>query len=419
MNAKLADLAAAVMFAGVLTCWAQGYWPVALVEIGSIPGRRDLAGVGHHGAQADSRRVRAVSGLRRSALGHSAACHRPERVSLRNRESRALVGRLRIGLFGGSRGVRPHAGTRTGCFARSCGSALRSACSRWCNISPPKEKSFGYSARNRNACWARSSIRTSARRSWNWFFRWRCINRWWTGGSSLLYVAMAATMFAAVIAAVSRAGVLIVVGELIAILLFAWFRGLMPAGKLWKTVVWAAALSVVLAAVVGWQVTLQKFREPEPYRVRRELLFSSLAMMADRPWTGFGLGTWPAVYPAYARFDNGLAANHAHNDWAEWAAEGGLPFVALAGDAGHLEHPARGRFALGHWRARGVRAQPGGLSAARAGARRAAVSDAGRAGRQEHGAGDSLPLQHRRHCRNNAGCGCSAFWLRVRIYRRH
>jgi O-antigen ligase len=140
---------------------------------------------------------------------------------------------------------------------------------------------------------------------------------------------MAAAMFAATIAAVSRAGVVIIVSELIAILLLAWLRGLMPAGKLWKTVVWAAGLSVVLAAAVGWQVTLQKFREPEPYRVRRELLFSSLAMMADRPWTGFGLGTWPAVYPAYARFDNGLAANHAHNDWAEWAAEGGLPFVAL------------------------------------------------------------------------------------------
>jgi O-antigen ligase len=145
----------------------------------------------------------------------------------------------------------------------------------------------------------------------------------------LLYVAMAAAMFAAAIAAVSRAGVLIVMIELIAILVFAWFRGLIPAGKLWKTAVWAAGLSVVLAAVVGWQVTLQKFREPEPYRVRRELLFSSLAMIADHPWTGFGLGTWPAVYPAYARFDNGLAANHAHNDWAEWPVEGGIPFVAL------------------------------------------------------------------------------------------
>jgi hypothetical protein len=37
------------------------------------------------------------------------------------------------------------------------------------------------------------------------------------------------------------------------------------------------------------------------------------------------------VYPAYARLDNGLVANHAHNDWAEWAAEGGLPFLALLG----------------------------------------------------------------------------------------
>jgi O-antigen ligase len=111
-------------------------------------------------------------------------------------------------------------------------------------------------------------------------------------------------------------------------LLLAWSKGLLPAVNLWKSVAGMAVLGVALAAVVGWQVTLEKFREPEPYRVRRELLFSSLAMIADRPWTGFGLGTWPTVYPAYARFDNGLTANHAHNDWAEWTAEGGLPFLA-------------------------------------------------------------------------------------------
>jgi len=90
-------------------------------------------------------------------------------------------------------------------------------------------------------------------------------------------------------------------------------------------------LSVALAAVVGLQVTIEKFSEPEPYRVRAELLRSSLAMAAERPLAGFGLGTWPIVYPAYARFDNGFTANHAHNDWAEWAAEGGVPFVALMG----------------------------------------------------------------------------------------
>jgi O-antigen ligase len=113
------------------------------------------------------------------------------------------------------------------------------------------------------------------------------------------------------------------------VLLLSWRRGLIPAASLRKRAAWTLVLGVALAAVVGWQVTLEKFHEPEPYRVRRELLLSSVAMVADRPFTGFGLGTWPVVYPAYARFDNGLAANHAHNDWAEWAAEGGVPFLLL------------------------------------------------------------------------------------------
>lgn len=146
---------------------------------------------------------------------------------------------------------------------------------------------------------------------------------------SLVYMAMAASMFAVVMAATSRAGALLVAGELVAILILAGSRGRVPVVNLGRTVVRLVALSVVLAVVVGWQVTVQKFRDPEPYRLRRELLLSSLTMIAERPWSGFGLGTWPAVYPAYARFDNGITANHAHNDWAEWTVEGGLPFFVL------------------------------------------------------------------------------------------
>jgi O-antigen ligase len=33
------------------------------------------------------------------------------------------------------------------------------------------------------------------------------------------------------------------------------------------------------------------------------------------------------VYPAHARFDLGALVDHAHNDWLEWAAEGGLPYA--------------------------------------------------------------------------------------------
>ncbi|HUJ21654.1 MAG TPA: O-antigen ligase family protein [Bryobacteraceae bacterium] len=146
---------------------------------------------------------------------------------------------------------------------------------------------------------------------------------------SPLYLAMAATMFAAAITAASRAGLVLVVSELAAILILARTSGRVSSATLGRATLRLGAVGLALAGVVGGEVTLEKFREPQPYRVRRELLFSSLHMIRDRPWTGFGLGTWPTVYPAYARFDNGLAANHAHNDWAEWAAEGGLPLIAL------------------------------------------------------------------------------------------
>ena len=50
-------------------------------------------------------------------------------------------------------------------------------------------------------------------------------------------------------------------------------------------------------------------------------------MIATRPGTGFGLGTFSTVYPAYATFDAGKSVEHAHNDWLEWASEGGLGFA--------------------------------------------------------------------------------------------
>ena len=52
-------------------------------------------------------------------------------------------------------------------------------------------------------------------------------------------------------------------------------------------------------------------------------------MAEDRPLTGFGLGTFPSVYPRYAIRDFPVFANHAHNDWAEFASEGGIPFLLI------------------------------------------------------------------------------------------
>jgi O-antigen ligase len=52
-------------------------------------------------------------------------------------------------------------------------------------------------------------------------------------------------------------------------------------------------------------------------------------MVKHRPITGFGLGTYPAVCQRYAPVDFSFYVNHAHNDWAEFAADGGIPFLLL------------------------------------------------------------------------------------------
>ena len=85
--------------------------------------------------------------------------------------------------------------------------------------------------------------------------------------------------------------------------------------------------ALVFIAVVGWDTLVHRFFQSDPYAVRREFLQSSLAMIRDRPWMGFGLGTWSTAYPQYALFDNGLFANQAHNDWVQWTVEGGAPFL--------------------------------------------------------------------------------------------
>ena len=68
-----------------------------------------------------------------------------------------------------------------------------------------------------------------------------------------------------------------------------------------------------------------------PYLTRQEFLQATADMAKHRPLTGYGLGTFPEVYPRYAIIDPSLYlyVNHAHNDWAEFAADGGVPFLLL------------------------------------------------------------------------------------------
>jgi len=80
-------------------------------------------------------------------------------------------------------------------------------------------------------------------------------------------------------------------------------------------------------AVEGWERLWVRIHVSDNTRITASL--TSLEMAHRGPFTGYGLGTWPTVYPMFAHFDDGLFMNEAHNDWLQWAVEGGWPLAAL------------------------------------------------------------------------------------------
>jgi O-antigen ligase len=145
----------------------------------------------------------------------------------------------------------------------------------------------------------------------------------------LLYAFFSGVLYASVVAAASRAGIILVSLEIVIIMILAVSRKLIAGRTLAITLGALSASAVVFSLIVGPGFVVQRLQYKNPFVGRREMNLSSLDMIRERPLIGFGLGTWPTVYPKFASYDDGLFANQAHNDWAQWAAEGGLPFVLL------------------------------------------------------------------------------------------
>ena len=142
---------------------------------------------------------------------------------------------------------------------------------------------------------------------------------------------MAGVMYASVVASASRAGALLATIEVLVVLALALWKRLVSRRRLGVAMLAILASAAIFTGVVGWRVLLDRFKQPDPFVHRREMLQSALAMARERPSMGFGLGSFQEAYPAYATFDIGLVVNHAHNDWAEWLAEGGVPFLLMLG----------------------------------------------------------------------------------------
>jgi len=142
-----------------------------------------------------------------------------------------------------------------------------------------------------------------------------------------LYGCAAAVLFSSVVASASRAGFVLVSGEMVVVLAAVAARRAAPRKALGLAALQIVVLAAVASAIAGWQDLEARLELRQPDAVRMDAVRASLEMVRDKPWMGSGLGTWPAVYPRYAGFDAGVFVNQAHNDWVQWAAEGGLPFA--------------------------------------------------------------------------------------------
>jgi O-antigen ligase len=154
------------------------------------------------------------------------------------------------------------------------------------------------------------------------------------GWRSWWFAIAAGILYASAIGAASRAGLILCSAELVVVAIL----GLIRKGQSRAVLSFRAAGSTLLIIpivagaftfAVGWNRVLERFKEEDPFFIRREYFLGAVEMARNRPLTGFGLDTFQQVYQRYATKDFELYANHAHNDWAEFAADGGIPFLLL------------------------------------------------------------------------------------------
>jgi len=145
----------------------------------------------------------------------------------------------------------------------------------------------------------------------------------------LPYLLLGALQIGSVVASGSRAGTFLVIAELVAVMLLAYLQNRN------RTFLYSAALALALSLVfvyaAGFDALAGKLQlqQNDQFNVRRDIDKSSLAMIRERPLTGWGLNTYVPVYRMFARYDDGTWVNRAHNDWLQWTAEGGVFFSGL------------------------------------------------------------------------------------------
>lgn len=160
---------------------------------------------------------------------------------------------------------------------------------------------------------------------------WRALREGW---HSWWYALSGGLLYGSAIGSASRAGATLCTVEIMVMIAIGLVKlrdpetGL-PSRSTASMILMVPVLAAAFTLAVGWDRVWQRFQENDPYLVRKEFMLAAVDMVEHRPLTGYGLDTFPAVYQRYATKDFPFYANHTHNDWAEFAADGGVPFLLL------------------------------------------------------------------------------------------
>jgi O-antigen ligase len=141
------------------------------------------------------------------------------------------------------------------------------------------------------------------------------------------YLVLSALQVGAVVASSSRAGAVLILVELFLVLFLAWMKGRSSVSL--PVVGLAVLLSLGFTFAAGFHQVVEKLQRPDQLSSRRLINQSSIHMIEARPLTGWGLGAYVPVYKMFALYDDGTWVNQAHNDYLEWAAEGGIPYALI------------------------------------------------------------------------------------------
>jgi len=168
----------------------------------------------------------------------------------------------------------------------------------------------------------RVQYNTSHRRRWQYLATLE-------GNQSLIYAVAAILIILCLIFTRSRAGIaLVMIGLLISLFAFSFRLGRNNNYGVYGSVI---AIIIVLAVEIGLAPVLDRFSVDPMQDLRWEIYSITMRIIGDYFPVGSGMGTFSSIYVGYQLPNLDGFINHAHNDYLQWALEGGLPMMLLIG----------------------------------------------------------------------------------------